>query len=41
MSRGITALVGIALVAAGAAAYITKDRISTDLITEIRSLGSK
>jgi CheY-like chemotaxis protein len=26
---------------AGAAAYITKDRISTDLITEIRSLGSK
>ena len=26
---------------AGAAAYITKDRISTDLITEIRGLGSK
>ena len=26
---------------AGAAAYITKDRISSDLITEIRSLGSK
>jgi DNA-binding NarL/FixJ family response regulator len=26
---------------AGAAAYVTKDRISTDLITEIRSLGSK
>jgi DNA-binding NarL/FixJ family response regulator len=26
---------------AGAAAYITKDRISTDLITEIRTLGSK
>jgi DNA-binding NarL/FixJ family response regulator len=26
---------------AGASAYITKDRISTDLITEIRSLGSK
>jgi DNA-binding NarL/FixJ family response regulator len=26
---------------AGAAAYITKDRISTDLINEIRSLGSK
>jgi two-component system response regulator DesR len=26
---------------AGAAAYITKDRISTDLIAEIRTLGSK
>ena len=26
---------------AGAAAYITKDRISTDLINEIRSLGSR
>ena len=26
---------------AGAAAYITKDRISTDLINEIRSMGSK
>jgi CheY-like chemotaxis protein len=26
---------------AGAAAYITKDRISTDLIDEIRTLGSK
>jgi DNA-binding NarL/FixJ family response regulator len=26
---------------AGAAAYITKDRIATDLINEIRSLGSK
>jgi two-component system, NarL family, nitrate/nitrite response regulator NarL len=25
---------------AGAAAYITKDRISTDLIAEIRTLGS-
>lgn len=26
---------------AGASAYITKDRISTDLIDEIRSLGSR
>ena len=26
---------------AGASAYITKDRISTDLVSEIRSLGSK
>jgi DNA-binding NarL/FixJ family response regulator len=26
---------------AGAAAYVTKDRISTDLIAEIRNLGAK
>lgn len=26
---------------AGAAAYVTKDRISTDLVDEIRSLGSR
>jgi DNA-binding NarL/FixJ family response regulator len=26
---------------AGAAAYVTKDRISTDLVAEIRSLGSR
>lgn len=26
---------------AGASAYVTKDRISTDLVTEIRSLGAK
>jgi DNA-binding NarL/FixJ family response regulator len=26
---------------AGAAAYVTKDRIATDLVSEIRSLGAK
>jgi DNA-binding NarL/FixJ family response regulator len=26
---------------AGASAYVTKDRIASDLVTEIRSLGSK